>query len=461
MVFPVEVLHREFDGKLLLALTACERGWQAFLGNQRFIRERASLFPPSVYFSKSARAKHARLFRKLHKLGHEIVVLDEEALVRQTDDIYLLKHEKDALNFVKVLMTWGDDNKQLWLRSRQFAGKPILATGNPRIDMLRPELREFHTPEVRAIHARFGDYVLFNSNFATVNHFVAGRSRFNLASWVPEEKKAEAESALLGHKQALFDSFRRLIPRLATAIAPVKLIIRPHPSENHEPWIEASKGLENVTVSYENNVVPWLIGARVLIHNGCTSAVEAAIAGTRVIAYRPVQSVAFDNALPNSLSIETFDENSLIEQVKKVLSGNSAKLSSKQSHLLSHHVASAGDRLSCDRIVDAIEQCAISPSGRRVGSPVIKAAALVLGQRSRLTWLKSLTPEGRAGLAYRNRKFPELTEDYVSERIARLQNVLGRFQNCSAREITPQVYSLQCRSEVRDTAAGAVRSRLG
>jgi surface carbohydrate biosynthesis protein len=444
MVFPVEVLHREFDGKLLLALTACERGWQVFLGNQRFIRERAGLFPPSVYFSKSARAKHARLFRMLHKLGHEIVVLDEEALVRQTDDIYLLKHEKDALNFVRVLMTWGDDNKELWLKSRQFADKPILATGNPRIDMLRPELKEFHSPEVKAIRAKFGNYVLFNSNFATVNHFVAGRTRFNLASWVSDEKKAEAESALLSHKQALFDSFRKLIPSLAAAIAPVQLIIRPHPSENHGPWIEASKGLANVTVSYENNVVPWLIGARVLIHNGCTSAVEAAIAGTKVIAYRPVQSAAFDNALPNSLSIETFDENSLIEEVKNVLSGASAKMSAKQSQLLSHHVASVGDRLSCDLIVDAIEQCGISSSGRKNGNPVFMAAARVLGHRSRLTWLKSLTPDGRAGIAYRNRKFPELTEHYVNERVARLQKVLGRFQNCSVREITSQVYSLQC-----------------
>jgi surface carbohydrate biosynthesis protein len=453
MVFPVEVLHREFDGKLLLALTACERGWQALLGDQRRIRERAGSLPPSVYFSKSARRKQARLFRKFHKLGHEIVVLDEEALVRQTDDLYLLNHEKDALNFVKVLMTWGDDNKELWLKSQQFAGKPILATGNPRIDMLRPELKHFHTPEIRSIHARFGDYVLFNSNFATVNHFVGGMTRFNLASWVPKEKGEEAKSALLNHKRALFDSFRRLIPGLAAAIAPAQLIIRPHPSENHEPWIEAGNGLENVTVIYENNVAPWLIGARVLIHNGCTSAVEAAVAGTSVIAYRPVQSFAFDNALPNSLSIEVFDEKSLIEQVKEVLGGASAKLSAQQSELLSHHVASAGDELSCDRIMDAIEQYAITSSARTNGRPVSTVAARLLDHRPRLTWLKALTAEGRAQIAYRNRKFPGVTEEYVNERIARLQTVLGRFRNCSAREIGPQVYSLQCRSTVHDAVA--------
>jgi hypothetical protein len=40
MVFPIEVLHREFDGKLLLALTACDHGWQAMLGNERRITER-------------------------------------------------------------------------------------------------------------------------------------------------------------------------------------------------------------------------------------------------------------------------------------------------------------------------------------------------------------------------------------------------------------------------------------
>jgi surface carbohydrate biosynthesis protein len=443
MVFPVEVLHREFDGKLLLALTASERGWQVMLGNQRSINERASSFPPCVYFSKSARSKNARLFQKLHRLGHEVVVLDEEALVRQTDDIYLLKHEKDALKFVKILMTWGDDNKELWLRSRQFENKPILPMGNPRIDMLRPELKQFHMPEIRSIHARFGDYVLFNSNFATVNHFVAGRTRFNLASWVPADKKEKEKSALLSHKQALFDSFRRLVPKLAAAIAPVRLVIRPHPSENHEPWIEAGKGLSNVSVVYESNVVPWLIGARMLIHNGCTSAVEAAVTGTSVIAYRPVQSAVFDNALPNNLSIETFDESGLLHQVRTVLKDGSSKLTSRQSDLLSHHIASARDSLSCDRIIDAIEQYGIGVSDKISGDPIFTAASRVLDQRSRLKWLMSLTPKGRARAAYRNHKFPGVTEDYVNERIARLHNVLGRFKNFSARAIAPNIYSLQ------------------
>jgi hypothetical protein len=45
MVFPVEVLPREFDGKLLLALTACECGWQALLGDQRRIRKWAGSLP--------------------------------------------------------------------------------------------------------------------------------------------------------------------------------------------------------------------------------------------------------------------------------------------------------------------------------------------------------------------------------------------------------------------------------
>jgi surface carbohydrate biosynthesis protein len=449
MVFPVEVLHREFDGKLLLALTACERGWQVMLGNQRSINERVSSFPKCVYFSKSARSKNARLFQKLHRLGHEVVVLDEEALVRQTDDIYLLKHEKDALKFVNLLMTWGDNNKELWVGSKQFENKPILAMGNPRIDMLRPELKQFHMPEIRSIHARFGDYVLFNSNFATVNHFVAGRTRFNLASWVPADKKEKEKSALLSHKQALFESFRRLIPKLAAAIAPVRLVIRPHPSENHEPWIEAGKGSSNVSVVYENNVVPWLIGARVLIHNGCTSAVEAAVAGTSVISYRPVQSAVFDNALPNDLSIETFDENGLLHQVEKVLKGGSAKLTSRQFHLLNHHIASARDSLSCDRIIDAIEHYEIGLPGRNSGNPIFTAATRLLDQQSRIKWLMTLTPKGKARAAYRNHKFPGVTEDYVNDRIARFHTVLGRFKNYSARTtIAPNIYSLQHPSAV-------------
>lgn len=158
-----------------------------------------------------------------------------------------------------------------WVLGLGAHGAPV---GNTRIDMLRPELRAFHAPEIAAIRARFGDYVLFNSNFATVNNVISGGTRFNLAGWVPGEQAARGATGLLAHKRNLFERFQTLLPQVAAAIAPRHLVIRPHPSEEHATWRELASGLANVSVVFEGSVVPWIAGARVLIDNGCTSAVE-------------------------------------------------------------------------------------------------------------------------------------------------------------------------------------------
>src|SRR5262245_9298791 len=148
LVLPVETLVRELDGKLLLALTARERGWNVIVGERtRIIRYLLNL-PPSIFLSKSARADNAALFEQLYSLGHRIAVLDEEALIRQSDEIYLMKHEKSALRYVSALLTWGGENSNLWHQSRRFDRDRIFNTGNPRIDLLRPEIRTFYQPQV-------------------------------------------------------------------------------------------------------------------------------------------------------------------------------------------------------------------------------------------------------------------------------------------------------------------------
>ncbi len=53
------------------------------------------------------------------------------------------------------------------------------------------------------------------------------------------------------------------------------IIVRPHPSENHEKWCEVLPEHEKVIVKHEGNVLPWLMAAQVVIHNSCTTGIEA------------------------------------------------------------------------------------------------------------------------------------------------------------------------------------------
>jgi len=394
----------------------------------------------------------------LSQCGHEIVVLDEEALVRQTDELFLKKHNKDAFKNVGRVFSWGQDDYQLW-KSSEFAESNVFITGNPRIDLLRPELRAFHEKDIRHVKARFGDhYVLLNTNFPTVNNLVPQGAGVRLARWARDSRGAQIKNDFLKHKQALFERFLAVVPKLAKAISPTALVVRPHPSEDHAPWIKVVKGLPNAHFVFEGSVVPWIAGARALVHNNCTTAVEAAVLGTQILSYRPIRSDAYDNPLANTFGIECGDDDALISAAQSIIEGSRPGLSPDHELLLQHHIANINGHLSCERILDVLST--LGPKESAVG--FVKRQAINL--RSNLKRVSGVTwwyvhPRGRKRrkflaerfpqlkireldvkmLGYDERQFelfertfPTMTTEDLDERIARIGRALNRFHGLRA-----------------------------
>jgi len=440
MVFPVEMLSRELDGKLLLALCAKERGWRSIIGGLDEVNDLVHRFEPCVYFAKSARSSNAQLFARLRSLGHQVIVLDEEALVRH-DNIFLMKHERNAFKNVDLLLTWGEDSRAMWLRSGFINDLPAAAVGNPRIDMLTPQLRPYHQENIASIRSRYGNFVLFNSNFGMVNNTVTGGVRFNLARWTAGGRGEKDSVGYLAHKRQVFERFCVLIPKLAAAISPRNLVIRPHPNEDHTAWKSAVADAPNAHVIFEGSVVPWIAAARVLVHNGCTSAVEAAVVGTPVVTYRPVTS-EFDNALANSMGIECCTDEGLLSAVGKTLAESRHSLSASQMDLLRHHVAFADGSMCSNAILDAIERTPVGMAER--GIPLHRWLNIYLQHHRELLpkRLRKLS-RGSKRNAYKKLKFSGLNEEMITSRIGQLAKVLSRFSGIQAHETGKNLVELK------------------
>lgn len=444
LLLPVETLNREFDGKLLLGLFAVERGWKPIIGGRTTMHAELLSLPRSVYFAKGARSGSQEIFAQLAGLGHRIVAADEEALVRSSDELFLLKLDPDTLKHVRVLFAWGEDNAELWRRSAHYAGTPIDCAGNPRVDVMRRELRAYHAPEIESILQRMGEFALLNSNFSVVNHFIPDKTRFKVADWVSAEQRDSMKTALLDHRRALFQRFLEIVPRLARALAPLTLVIRPHPSENATAWQEAARGSANVQVLHEGPVVPWLVAARVLLHNGCTSAVEAAVIGTPALAFRPVISDEFDIRLPNLLSHECFDEASLLVKLQEVARGAPLGMTDAQRALLRHHVSGLDGPFCCERILDRLDASRDHLASGSAAGLCSRIEAVLKHQKR---WLPRRIAAAILGPSRQERylahKFPGLPQHHIDDRIRRLQAVLGRFQGIRATRLKPDIYALQ------------------
>ena len=151
LIIPIENQVRELDAKLLLGCVASERGYPVVLGSRAFVHYAMHQLPRGVYMAKSMRVLSERMFGIIRQLGHEIVAFDEEGLVRLIDEeYYAARLSPKTVAQVSHLLAWGRDDARVFAAYPAAKGIPIHVTGNPRLDMLRPELRGYLEPEERA-----------------------------------------------------------------------------------------------------------------------------------------------------------------------------------------------------------------------------------------------------------------------------------------------------------------------
>ncbi|MEX0923892.1 MAG: surface carbohydrate biosynthesis protein [Rhodovibrionaceae bacterium] len=450
LVIPVETLNREFDPKLLVALIACKRGWRTTIGSRTLLHERLHRLPPSIYLSKGVRSGSKPIFRLLRKFGHVAVALDEEGLLRWPEDVLLtMMLDPEVFNFPRLLFAWGESNAETWRKFAGYEGAPIIKTGNPRVDMLRPELRDFYADDVARLKAEHGDFVLFSSNFSMVNHFIPNRVRFRVAQHADDTKAEAARDALVAHKATLYTHFREMLPQLAKAIAPATLLVRPHPSENPETWAELFDDVPNVTVLHEGPIAPWLMAARALVQNSCTSAVEAAVLGTPAFAFQPIVSERYDQELSIGLSESHGSAESLIAAIcGQMENGADVTLSQEQRDLLGHHISALEGPLSAERILAAIEENRDRLTARRSLWGWLEGL-YAHRKRLRSRRKRSASKTNKSSRDYTEHKFGGISREEIAGKIARLRALRPDLPEVEIVEVADSIFELQRREPSR------------
>lgn len=447
---PVENQVRELDGKLLLACAAAERGFQVIVGSLSFVEFLIPFLPRGIYVTKSMTPVGQKMLRLVHELGHDIVGWDEETLVRyESPDYTHWRFSLASFGLLDHLFAWGNDDAELFADYCGGNTAPIHVTGNPRVDLLRPELREYFREQVDDIVRRYGEFILVNTNFAFVNHFVVaenlwqGEGNGEKGRGVARPGRGMSVDFARGqacHVHEIFEAFKRLLPQLSAAFPDRTIIVRPHPSENHETWRVFESSHPNVRVLHEGNVVPWLMACKVLLHNGCTTAVEAAVLGTPAVSFRPVCAREHDYHLPNNLSHEAFTSREVCERIGAILAGDLRLVDeAKRQQIFGRHVAALDGPLAVDRVVDVLR----SQIGQgRSGSVRSLTAWTKANARTLLKLGNMARPGHRNSYRYHMQRFPEISTAQIRQRIARLGELLGRFDGIRAEPYAPFTFRL-------------------
>jgi surface carbohydrate biosynthesis protein len=298
---------RELDSKLLLALLASSKGHEVIISDQGSIVRglQKKLLNPGIYHTKSLTPAKTKVLthRKVINSGCKITSIDEEGgLVDYGYDIFAkLRFSKKTIKQASAVFTWGPEDFKTLKKYYPTQMKKIYMTGSPRVDLWRPNLIDYWGKKIKNLKKPF---LLIPSNFGagiTVQSFYERILIQKRGGYLDREPKMLMELVERESEQIkLIGHFIEAIKYLSHQNKNYHIILRPHTSESLEAWKLLLRNIPNVSVIADDGVSLWIKNAFAILHNGCTTALEATFFNKPIITYKPFKA-NFARKLANDL----------------------------------------------------------------------------------------------------------------------------------------------------------------
>lgn len=364
LYLPIEEASRELTSKLLLAGRAALRGFQVVLGQVWLMTANFDRMPRGTVLFKGNNLVQRRNMRQARRSGHFIVSMEEEALgVARADQILRLYDDK-VDKTCGVFLVQGPFHRDVLLQRFPHIADRIDVVGNPRIDLLRPAFLKQFEADLVALRHEHGSFILINTNYSAGNStlgdaLVAYESSINTIVFRPDDPiDDQAFRDLLAWERGNIREIVRLTRWLENNGTETTVIIRPHPSERLDIWARAFQRCSHVRVIREGGHMPWILASAVLVHGGCTTGMEAFVAGHPAIALRPNDNPWHSCFLSNLVNPNAADAAQAGRMALDLASNSQAVQHARPAYLqtLANHITAINGDLSADLIVDAIKR---------------------------------------------------------------------------------------------------------
>ncbi|MCI5194039.1 MAG: hypothetical protein D3915_13100 [Candidatus Electrothrix sp. AU1_5] len=425
LIIPVETKVREFDAKLLLALIALQRGFDVVIGALWELKFHSDLLDRGIILDKSIAKTKEQWFRHCRQQGHRVAALDEEGLVYFDAETYRqLRIFPKSMELADLFFAWGKDQAEVSASVLGELAERVRITGNPRFDLLRPELRHLYEQDAARLQEKYGKIIQVNTSFSFANTANDPQALQQTFSQYPIAKERPGFfEGWMAAQQKVLESFQEMLPLVRERFPEHRIIIRPHPSEGLGLWQEVAASLEKTTVIREGNIVPWILASDVLVHWNCTTAIEATLLDKAAIAYRKEKPDYYEQPLPNACSFHAGTPEQLLEMIDLAMKGGlvaSAEESEARAQVLENHVTSLQGDLAAEKMIE--ELLLLSESVER-GRGFFEQNL----QRAKRLWrviLDRVDTSRQSRDPYITSKFPDTEVAEVQQRISQLAGCL-------------------------------------
>ena len=431
----VEIAARELDSKLLLAVIAASRGHEVIVLNIGTIMKliKNKKIAPGVFHTKSLTPGQKKINRHqlLKENGFLITSIDEEGnLVDHGYDSFAkVRYSEHTISQSAAVFCWGLEDARSLEKTYPACSDKVFKTGSPRADLWKPTLSSYWKPP-KGMPAR--PYLLISSNMGTANnirplHEIVCSEREG-GYYQRDPGMFERKFGVVAEDYRMTYSFIEAIQHLSKSNPGYDIVFRPHPVENIDAWKVYLEGLPNVHVIREGSITAWVNHAFAVMHNGCTTAMEANVSGKPVVTFIPFEQ-KFARAIPNELGehVTTLDELSLtINKLFKEHNKTKARLDQLELHeSVAKKIYIDPEELAAEKMVSVWEEIHADMQVKPNNWKNISLFFIAYNFKNLIKPLVRILLPGLYKAPKENFKFPPLDKNDIRDRVNRLRKILN------------------------------------
>ena len=313
---------RELDSKLLLASLAASKGHKVLISNIASIEKgiKWGFLSPGIFHTKSLTPSRRKI--NLHKSiigkGNLVTSIDEEAgLIQNNYEIFAKERfSNETIKDASAVFCWGSDDAETLKKIYSGYSSKLFKTGSPRVDLWKPVFLKYWGKLQKKPNRPF---LLVVSNMSKANfvepfkNIIKKHKKNDLYKFKPHLFKNTFVTASEQYRTIL--AFIEAIRYIAEKNKNYDIVLRPHQNEDIESWKIYLDELPNVYVIREGSITRWINNSFAVMHNGCTTALEARICNKPLITYIPNKQELFGNDLPNELGLKVKTKEDLFLKV--------------------------------------------------------------------------------------------------------------------------------------------------
>lgn len=293
---PVETEVRELDYKIMLAAEIADEDTVCFVGQHNLLNKLLKNFNGGVYLGKNIFPEwfptRMDYYHALKENNFSLLYYHEEGGIWIGGESHwkgMCEKQIDAsiLNKDDKIMCWGPFQTNFYKSLESDAS--IHNVGVARFDLAKNmNLRKLINQSTKV---QDKDYILINTNFAAVNHYLGLLGWFKALNAPSRSSDKRLESMYWYNTSfKVMGFFLEMLTKMLSDFPELKFVLRPHPTESIEFYKEFFKNFKNLKITKDFSAPEWINSCKLLIQNGCTTSIEAHMMKKRVISYYPVES---------------------------------------------------------------------------------------------------------------------------------------------------------------------------